>query len=149
MVSCANCLEQASHKHHVVPKVLGGTDNKTNLVWLCEPCHGKVHDRHFLNHGALTKAGLQAAKARGIKLGGPRLRSGNAESATKARAANSAKANSFAKDFLFVKKLHDNGGSYSGIAKFLNENSYKSRNGKQWYPSSVKRLLDKLEKVCE
>ena len=145
-VNCGNCLEPANHRHHIVPKVLGGTDNETNLVWLCEPCHGKVHNRRFLNHGTLTKAGLQAAKARGVKLGGFRGRPGTAEDCDKARAAHSAKANSFAKDFLFVREMREAGSSYRGIAKHLNEGGYKSRNGGQWHPSSVKYLLDRLEK---
>lgn len=148
-VSCGNCLEPANHRHHIVPKVLGGTDNETNLVWLCEPCHGKVHDRRFLNHSALTKAGLQAAKARGVKLGGSRLPPGDAESAAKARAAHSAKALLFAKGFFFVKELHDGGMSFRRIAIYLNEGGYKSRQGGNWHPSSVKYLLEKLEKGLE
>ena len=57
-------------------------------------------------------------------------------------------SNFFAKDFLFVKEMREAGSSYRGIAKFLNEGGYKSRNGGKWHPSSVKYLLDRLEKVC-
>lgn len=41
-------------------------------VWLCADCHGKTHGRMFPNnHRELTIAGLNAAKAKGKKLGNP------------------------------------------------------------------------------
>ena len=62
---CANCGGQATHKHHIVPKSLGGTDNLSNLVSLCEICHGKVHSQNFTNHRALQKVGIEKAKKLG------------------------------------------------------------------------------------
>jgi hypothetical protein len=63
--TCGNCDNQAVHFHHVVPKVLGGTDRPGNLVPLCEACHGLVHDRNFLNHKALQMAGIRKAQRLG------------------------------------------------------------------------------------
>ena len=68
---CANCGEQAAHKHHVVPKSLGGTDQLSNLVDLCESCHGKVHSRNFTNHMALQRVGIERAKRLGKYKGRP------------------------------------------------------------------------------
>jgi hypothetical protein len=63
--TCGNCDNQAVHFHHVVPKVLGGTDRPGNLVPLCEACHGLVHDRKFLNHKSLQMAGIKKAQRLG------------------------------------------------------------------------------------
>lgn len=53
------------HDHHVVPRSLGGT----KTVPLCEDCHGLVHGRS-LHTASLTKAALQAKRARGERAGG-------------------------------------------------------------------------------
>lgn len=31
------------HVHHIVPLGAGGTNQKSNLITLCDECHGKVH----------------------------------------------------------------------------------------------------------
>jgi hypothetical protein len=70
--TCCNCNAPATTVHHVVPRSLGGRDHERNMVSLCDECHGLVHGRDMLHHRTLTKAGLAAAKARGVKLGGIR-----------------------------------------------------------------------------
>ena len=69
---CINCGDNATHYHHVVPKVLGGNDT-TNVVPLCDKCHGLIHSVSFENgtisHSQLTKIGLQKAREKGIQLG--------------------------------------------------------------------------------
>jgi predicted restriction endonuclease len=30
------------HKHHIIPKELGGNNNKSNLIFLCPTCHSKI-----------------------------------------------------------------------------------------------------------
>lgn len=67
MFCCFECGQPADHAHHIVPRSLGGT----RTVPLCEVCHGKVHDVRFLNHSALTKAGLARAKRAGKHCGRP------------------------------------------------------------------------------
>lgn len=37
---CANCEELATTIHHIVPVSLGGRDTPSNMVALCEICHG-------------------------------------------------------------------------------------------------------------
>lgn len=61
---CAACeAEGPTDRHHLVPRVLGGTDLPT--VPLCRVCHGAVHGVAWTtNHSDLVKAGIAAAKAR-------------------------------------------------------------------------------------
>jgi DNA invertase Pin-like site-specific DNA recombinase len=68
---CALCggVEDLVH-HHVVPRSIGGSDEETNLLTVCPPCHGKVHGMTLpANIKELTKAGLARAKAEG-RVGG-------------------------------------------------------------------------------
>ena len=59
------------HNHHLVPTIIGGPDTEQNQITLCESCHAPVHGHGglFQDHSALTKAGLAAARARGVQLG--------------------------------------------------------------------------------
>jgi predicted HNH restriction endonuclease len=40
--SCGNG-ERQLHVHHIVPLGAGGSNARSNLLTLCEECHGKVH----------------------------------------------------------------------------------------------------------
>lgn len=63
---CFECGEIGEcHQHHVVPKSVGGA----RTVLLCLKCHALVHDRHQFSAGALTRAGMKAARERGVKFG--------------------------------------------------------------------------------
>ena len=68
---CINCGALATQYHHVVPKILGGNDT-SNVVPLCDKCHGLIHNVSYekcqISHSELTKLGLQKAKERGTKL---------------------------------------------------------------------------------
>jgi len=59
--SCFECGKPALHEHHVVPRSMGGT----KTVWLCLPCHGKVHKKHFVKSVFLQRVGIEKAKALG------------------------------------------------------------------------------------
>lgn len=44
--TCANCgSTDKIEYHHIVPLVLGGTNNLSNIVPLCKVCHLKAHDK--------------------------------------------------------------------------------------------------------
>jgi len=60
---CGNSEE--IHYHHVVPDVLGGSQT----IPLCTICHGKVHDRKFVDISFLVKEGLRKKKEQGVILG--------------------------------------------------------------------------------
>lgn len=93
-----------------------------------------------------TKAALAAAKARGVKLGttgkahgkiqGPKLAKANREAAD-ARAASVAGT---------VAEIRTAGGTtLRAIADGLNGRSIKTAQGKVWHPTSVSRLLKRLD----
>lgn len=39
-----SCLGRGSHAHHRVLRSQGGPDTAENLLWVCPPCHGAIHD---------------------------------------------------------------------------------------------------------
>jgi HNH endonuclease len=44
---CALCGEKdqsALEHHHFIPRVMGGSDDETNMFTVCGTCHGKIHD---------------------------------------------------------------------------------------------------------
>ena len=61
---CFECGRSAMHKHHVVPRSLGGR----NTVWLCEACHGLVHGAN-LRTSTLTAKAMKQIAARGGRVG--------------------------------------------------------------------------------
>ncbi|MCF8049568.1 MAG: recombinase family protein [Desulfarculaceae bacterium] len=90
-----------------------------------------------------TKAGLAAAKARGVRLGSPTAK----KTIKLARKAASDKANAFASEIMFrIKEIRRAGvTTYAGIAEALNHRGIKTARGGVWYPTSVKRLLERVE----
>lgn len=76
--SCCNCEKECGNQiifHHIVPVVLGGTDNISNLTPLCEDCHNLIHlNKKTINHythSDLVKMGINRARAEGKKVGRP------------------------------------------------------------------------------
>jgi hypothetical protein len=64
--SCVACgTRDALHHHHLTPRIEGGLDDDTNLITLCEDCHGRIHGAHFKRHIELTLKGIAGAKAAG------------------------------------------------------------------------------------
>ena len=49
--SCVNCgsTENVEY-HHIVPLLLGGTNNFANIVPLCHRCHKAAHGSHHMSH---------------------------------------------------------------------------------------------------
>jgi len=72
-VACGDTDSEHLQHHHLVPRANGGTDDETNLITLCVGCHGKAHGHVGWSNDrrALTRHGLAAAKARGVRLGNP------------------------------------------------------------------------------
>ena len=60
--SCCQVEDVELHKHHIVPKSRGGSDESYNLVSLCLDCHGKAHDISFTSDSGLVKGGVTLAK---------------------------------------------------------------------------------------
>ena len=89
-----------------------------------------------------TKAALAVAKARGVRLGNPRLRPGNATSAAIARKARTKKTEDRAAELREVIENAERQGRLTlrQVAHYLNELGITSPNGKQWHPNSVRRV---------
>jgi hypothetical protein len=63
---CFECgLDGELHYHHVVPETLGGT----KTIPLCLICHGKIHNKKFVNYRELQRAGIERAKLEGKFMG--------------------------------------------------------------------------------
>jgi len=57
---CGNCKTVDNLQiHHIVPLALGGTNNTTNMVVVCEMCHGKIHGN--TNNKELQRIGIAKA----------------------------------------------------------------------------------------
>jgi DNA invertase Pin-like site-specific DNA recombinase len=85
-----------------------------------------------------TKAALQAAKARGVRLGAP-----NPEKALQqARMASVASADRFAEGVHpIIEVLREGGLNLSQTARELNERGIKTRTGKYWTAQAVKNIV--------
>ncbi|MGQ3209524.1 recombinase family protein [Shinella sp.] len=91
-------------------------------------------EREFIS--ARTKAALQSAKGRGVKLGGLRDKTNARNKASK------AKADKFASTVLpLVQKLRDSGETLQAIADALNAADKPSPRGGKWTSTTVKRVL--------
>jgi DNA invertase Pin-like site-specific DNA recombinase len=91
-----------------------------------------------------TKAALEAAKGRGVKLGNPQLRAGSPEAARIASDAARAKAQAKAADVLpYVQAAQAAGAtSLAQIAAALEARGVRtSRGGQRWAPAQVARVL--------
>lgn len=94
-----------------------------------------------------TKAALAAAKARGVRLGNPRLRPGTRRSARAAARAWSAQAQQRAEELRDVIRDAQSQGKTStrALAAHLNELGVSTPRGSGWHPQSVARLLERLD----
>jgi ribosomal protein S30 len=136
---CQNCGLSADHAHHVVPLSLGGNNIASNMISLCDDCHGKVHGIDMTSHRALTKAGLQAARERGVKIGG--LRPGT-EARNAARVANAELRAERLRPVL--EPLVAKGYSLTRMGDELARHGHLTKGGKGIAPSQVRRYVERL-----
>jgi len=92
------------------------------------------HEREMISQR--TKAALQAAKKRGVKLGSPNPKKGSRLGVV----TNKARADQFAANVvLIIREIEASGvTSHLGIAKALNARGIKTTRGREWYDSTVK-----------
>jgi len=90
-----------------------------------------------------TKAALEAAKRRGVKLGNPNPQ----EAVKRAAMANRERAGAYAERLKPVveqiRKAHVT--TLRGIAECLNARGFKTPNGKAFAAQSVKNLLERID----
>jgi DNA invertase Pin-like site-specific DNA recombinase len=100
---------------------------------------------------ARTKAALQAAKARGVRMGNPRLKPGTRTMALLANAAQSRQADARAADVLpYIAQARKAGAvTLTDIAEALNNRGIPAARGGAWLPSSVARVLQRSQAMQE
>ena len=98
------------------------------------------HEREMIS--ARTKAALEAARARGTRLGNPRWQ----ESIEKACAAR-RKAPPAEKIRSLILDRREQGKSLRAIAAELNALNYKTSSGARWYASSVSGVIEPLKEA--
>ena len=93
-----------------------------------------------------TKAALAVAKARGIRLGNPRLPPGNAASAAIARNARTKKSDDRAAELREVIENAERQDHLTlrQLARYLNELGISSAQGKHWHANSVRRVRHRI-----
>jgi len=97
-----------------------------------------------------TKAALQMAKARGVKLGNPKLneiRNSDTKAATEARSAKAKARNQEIRTTIdemveSISPEYRSDVSLRTIASMLNDAGYVTSRGKQWRHTSVNRVLE-------
>lgn len=98
------------------------------------------HEREAISQR--TKAALQAAKARGVKLGNPRA----ADAVPFAQQAIQASANRFADSVApLIQKMRDEGMSYATIAAELDARNIQTARGGSWHPATVRNVLQRSQ----
>ena len=132
---CVACgTKDNLHHHHLKPRSLGGSDDETNLVTLCQECHAIYHNTSFRDHAYLTREGLKRAKASGKKLGSP------------LNAKRSEQAKAFSEQLLptIDECIQAGFRSANAIANELNRRGVKSPTGGKFYMETVKTRLKYL-----
>ena len=102
------------------------------------------HEREMISQR--TKAALDAAKARGVKLGTPANLSNQLGGRAKGNAAMAAKAAERATDLLpLILPMRAGGASLRQIADGLNRCGVPAPRGGDWSAVAVKRILDRQD----
>ena len=93
-----------------------------------------------------TREGLKRAKERGVVLGNPRWQ----ESVGARRAGAKKKADNQARRLAsLVLPLYKQLGSYSAVARALNEQDIRTDRNKPFSPQTIKNVIGRLEKIKE
>jgi hypothetical protein len=138
-VACGERDPASLEHHHLVPRAVGGSDDNANLITLCHLCHGKAHGYQRQNVRALTASALAAAKARGVKLGGPKLADARIGAVETLKAGADARA---ANVLPVVRDIQAAGiTSLNAIASTLNARGVPTARGGMWTHQGVKNLL--------
>jgi DNA invertase Pin-like site-specific DNA recombinase len=109
-----------------------------------------VAQQEAIDTSIRTKEALQAAKARGTKLGNPNGAKAFGDSRDKAasalRSSLKRKADNRAKDIMpIITAIQADGmNTYRAIADALNERGIMTARGGQWYATTVKNMVERL-----
>lgn len=127
---CFECGDIPNHKHHVIPKVYGGT----KTINLCAFCHSKIHSDHLLKTSEMTKAGMQRLKDQGKYTGGKPPYGYSLVDGDLVENENEQQV------IKLVAKYKAKGLSYSRIGRVLAEAGHLSRTNKQFNHKCIKQM---------
>lgn len=127
---CFECGAEAHHKHHVVPKSMGGTQT----VPLCNQCHGKAHGIS-ISGPELTKRALGQRKAEGRKY------TNKTPYGFEVIGNDLVVIDAEAKVVAEIKRRRASGEILQSIADDLNGRGIPTKTGKQWQPATIHLLL--------
>ncbi len=89
-----------------------------------------------------TKEGLAEAKKKGKRIGSPQNLTAEARQKALSTIRNKARKDvDTRKAFHFIQPRREQGWSYAKIATALNNEGYRTRKGKKFYPAQVRRVL--------
>ena len=129
---CFECGNTPVESHHVVPRSLGGT----RTIPLCSKCHGLVHSVKRNSISEMTKAALQAKRARGEYTGGY-MPYGYTVTHDGKLIADEAEQRIIA----YMRALAEGGVNCRQIARRLNTAGHRTKKGSSWYNVQVSRIL--------
>jgi DNA invertase Pin-like site-specific DNA recombinase len=147
--SCAELLvsklDRLSRKVSFIAAIMDDKQVKLRVASMPQADKFQLHiyaalaeqERDFIS--VRTKAALQAAKARGLKLGGLRDRTNQRNKASKANADRYAST-----VFPVIKKLRDAGQTLQAIADALNAVGKPSPRGSNWTATAIRRVLARV-----
>jgi hypothetical protein len=126
------------NQHHLIPRSLGGSDEESNLLTLCGPCHAKVHQVSAdWRHSELIRKAINAKRSRNEFTGtanfGYCIASDNK---TLIEDANEQKI------IAIIYKCREGDMSLRAIVSRLNEQGTKSRSGKPLGVTQVARIVN-------
>lgn len=99
-------------------------------------------EREFIS--ARTKAALQAAKARGVQLGGLRDKTMKRNVAIQTKALEEAQI-----AYKIIGPLHSTGETLTSIAETLNSTDISTSRGGRWTAKQVSRVIDRVKAAAE
>ena len=135
-MKCFECGGDAKIKHHVIPRVFGGTQTVT----LCPKCEAKVHFRRApLDIPRLTKAALAHKKAKGERIGKVPFGFDLADNGVDL-VANAGEQKTISE----IHTLRTAGYSLRAIAGELTARGILTKQGTAtWKHTTIKRILDR------
>lgn len=140
MKKCFECnSKKRLHNHHVVPRVLGGT----NTVVLCEKCHGLVHSRK-MNTQALTLKAMDKKRKNNVVI------SGKIPFGFKVSKADPSKMIKVPRQQKIIKEIvrrKNKGERIYHIAKLLRKRRIKTAYGGTWQANTIGSILKRWQKL--
>ncbi len=138
-------LDRLSRKVSFIASLM---DDKRLQIKVCSMPHAdnfQLHiyaalaeqEREFIS--MRTKAGLAAAKAKGVQLGGLRDKT-NARNIAKRKQADEFAA----KIWVVIEPMHQSGLNYSQIARRLTSLNIKTATGREFAPRTVKNIISRM-----